>query len=112
MIRLTRPDILVLYAGLVILCAAWGVAFLSADAGPRAKEEAARGDRAGGWRIDLNRAPWEDLILIDGIGAAGAERIVAGRPFASHEDLFARVKIAKRSRAKIAAQTRLGEGTP
>lgn len=38
--------------------------------------------------IDINEASAEELQELEGIGAAAANRIVAGRPFASFDDLI------------------------
>src|SRR5215467_7850054 len=66
------------------LCLAWGLvvgfpAAVGAEAKSTSKTKAAK--------VDINSASEEELEALPGVGAATAEKIIAGRPYASVADL-------------------------
>ena len=53
-------------------------------------------------RVDLNSASQQELEGLPGVGAATARKIIAGRPYASVDDL-ARAGVSRSTIAKIAS---------
>jgi DNA uptake protein ComE-like DNA-binding protein len=66
------------------LCLAWGLAFAVA-APAHAEAKSASKTKAG--KVDINSASEAELEALPGVGAATAEKIIAGRPYASVADL-------------------------
>jgi competence protein ComEA len=57
--------------------------------------------------VDLNTATQAELMVLRGIGAGRAARIVAARPFASPVELVSRSIISEKMYRAIAAQLQL-----
>jgi len=70
--------------------------------GKRAKEE----PKTSG-SVDLNQASEKELEELPGVGSATAKKIIAGRPYASVDDL-AKAGVSKSTIAKIRSQVTVG----
>jgi DNA uptake protein ComE-like DNA-binding protein len=66
------------------LCLAWGLAF-SVPSPARAEAKSASKTKTA--KVDINSATEAELEALPGVGPATAEKIVAGRPYASVADL-------------------------
>jgi helix-hairpin-helix protein len=58
--------------------------------------------------LDLNSAPLDRVEKLNGVSAADAARIVAGRPYASKEDLLSRKVVSRDQYDVIAPQVYVG----
>jgi competence protein ComEA len=65
------------------------------------KAPAVAGERGQAARINLNTATLAELDTLPGVGEATAEKIIAGRPYASVEDLLRVDGIAEAKLAKL-----------
>ncbi len=74
----------------------------SATAAKASKEPAKTSGGTPG-RLDLNRASEKDLEVLPGVGPATAQKIIAGRPYTSVDDL-ARAGVPRSTIDKIASQ--------
>jgi DNA uptake protein ComE-like DNA-binding protein len=64
-------------------------------------------------RLDVNSAPRARLEELPGIRREDAERIVAGRPYASKEDVLARKILTREQYDQVAGRLYVGPpGTP
>ena len=64
-------------------------------------------------RLDVNSAPAAHLEKLEGISPEDAARIVAGRPYASKEDLLTRKVLSREQYDEIAPELYVGPpGTP
>ena len=54
--------------------------------------------------VNINKAPIEELERLPGMDAAGARRIVAGRPYESGAELVKRRVVTKAEYHRIASQ--------
>jgi len=57
--------------------------------------------------LDLNSASKEDLTVLPGISAADADKIIAGRPYDSPDDLLSRRILSKAKFDQIADQVKV-----
>jgi competence protein ComEA len=62
---------------------------------------------ASGAKVDLNNASQKELEDLPGVGSATAKKIIAGRPYASVDDL-AKAGVSKKTIDKIRSQVTLG----
>src|SRR5262245_62220833 len=58
-------------------------------------------------KIDINSASADELTSLNGVGEATAKKIIAGRPYASVDDL-AKAGVSKSTIAKIRSQVTVG----
>lgn len=54
--------------------------------------------------LDINRASREELIALDGIGEAYADRIIKGRPYARKDELVSRQVLPEATYRKVQAR--------
>jgi len=80
----------------------------SSQSGKAAKAAAAAQPAAGGALVDLNSASEKELDALPGVGKATAAKIIAGRPYASVDDL-AKAGVPKATIAKIADLVTVGK---
>src|SRR5215510_3418004 len=73
--------------------------------GAQTKEKAAA--KAETKKIDINSASADELTSLNGVGEATAKKIIAGRPYASVDDL-AKAGVTKSTIAKIRSQITVG----
>ena len=59
--------------------------------------------------IDINSASTDELTSLNGVGSATAKKIIAGRPYASVDDL-AKAGVSKSTISKIRSQVTVGAG--
>src|SRR5262245_23101738 len=79
--RFVVPRFLILPAS---LCLAWGLA-LGVPSSARAEAKSTSKTKSA--KVDINSATEAELEALPGVGAATAEKIIAGRPYASVADL-------------------------
>src|SRR5262245_63683418 len=73
--------------------------------GAQTKENAAA--KAETKKIDINSASADELTSLNGVGEATAKKIIAGRPYASVDDL-AKAGVSKSTITKIRSQVTVG----
>ena len=73
--------------------------------GAQTKEKAAA--KAETKKIDINSATADELTSLNGVGEATAKKIIAGRPYASVDDL-AKAGVSKSTISKIRSQVTVG----
>ncbi len=71
----------------------------------------ARSTAAGSGQVDVNTASQKDLEALPGVGVVTAKKIIAGRPYASVNDL-ARAGVSHSTLAKISSRITVGGGAP
>lgn len=71
----------------------------------------ARSTAAGSGQVDVNTASQKDLEALPGVGVVTAKKIIAGRPYASVNDL-ARAGVSHSTLAKISSRITVGAGAP
>jgi hypothetical protein len=81
---------------------------LSIQGAPQTKEKAAAKEEAK--KIDINSASADELTSLNGVGEATAKKIIAGRPYASVDDL-AKAGVSKSTITKIRPQVTVGART-
>jgi len=77
---------------------------LSIQGATQTKEKAAA---KGETKIDINSASADELTSLNGVGEATAKKIIAGRPYASVDDL-AKAGVSKSTITKIRSQVTVG----
>jgi competence protein ComEA len=77
---------------------------LSIQGATQTKEKAAA---KGETKIDINSASADELTSLNGVGEATAKKIIAGRPYASVDDL-AKAGVSKNTITKIRSQVTVG----
>src|SRR5262249_12263014 len=95
----TRSGIILLAGALV------GSSPLSIQGATQTKEKAAAKEETK--KIDINSASADELMSLNGVGEATAKKIIAGRPYASVDDL-AKVGVSKSTITKIRSQVTVG----
>src|SRR5262245_57807341 len=78
---------------------------LSIQGATQTKEKAAPKGEAK--KIDINSASADELTSLNGVGEATAKKIIAGRPYASVDDL-AKAGVSKSTISKIRSQVTVG----
>lgn len=78
---------------------------LSIYGATQTKEQAAA--KANSNKIDINSASADELVTLNGVGEATAKKIIAGRPYASVDDL-AKAGVSKNTITKIRSQVTIG----
>src|SRR6516225_9719468 len=87
----------------ILLASAFvGSSAVSVRGATQTKEKAAKGEK-----IDINSASADELMSLNGVGEATAKKIIAGRPYASIDDL-AKAGVSKSTITKIRSQVTVG----
>ena len=94
-----------LWVILLLTGALVGSSPLSIQAATKTKEKAAA--KEGSKKIDINSASADELTSLNGVGEATAKKIIAGRPYASVDDL-AKAGVSKSTITKIRSQVTVG----
>ena len=98
--KLSTLSVIMLLAGALV-----GSSPLSIQGATQTKEKAAaKGETK---KIDINSASADELMSLNGVGEATAKKIIAGRPYASVDDL-AKAGVSKSTITKIRSQVTVG----
>src|SRR5262245_6915356 len=98
--KLSTLSVIILLAGALV-----GSSPLSIQGATQTKEKAAaKGENK---KIDINSASADELMSLNGVGEATAKKIIAGRPYASVDDL-AKAGVSKSTITKIRSQVTVG----
>src|SRR5262247_4128653 len=98
--KLSTLSVIILLAGALV-----GSSPLSIQGATQTKEKAAA--KAETKKIDINSATADELTSLNGVGEATAKKIIAGRPYASVDDL-AKAGVSKSTISKIRSQVTVG----
>src|SRR5262247_4738569 len=98
--KLSTLSVIMLLAGALV-----GSSPLSIQGATQTKEKAAA--KAETKKIDINSATADELTSLNGVGEATAKKIIAGRPYASIDDL-AKAGVSKSTISKIRSQITVG----
>src|SRR5262252_6805682 len=98
--KLSTLSVIMLLAGALV-----GSSPLSIQGATQTKEKAAAKEETK--KIDINSASADELMSLNGVGEATAKKIIAGRPYASVDDL-AKAGVSKSTIAKIRSQVTVG----
>src|SRR5215471_6979034 len=101
--KLSTLSVIMLLAGALV-----GSSPLSIQGATQTKEKAAAKEETK--KIDINSASADELMSLNGVGEATAKKIIAGRPYASVDDL-AKAGVSKSAIAKIRPQVTVGAQT-
>ena len=74
-----------------------------------AKPTHASAPHASRMRIDLNRASREELLKLQGVGEATADKIIAARPFGSKHELLSKKIVGAKEYSMIARHVMVKE---
>jgi DNA uptake protein ComE-like DNA-binding protein len=94
-----------LWAIMLLTGALVGSSPLSIQGATQTKEKAAAKEETK--KIDINSASADELTSLNGVGEATAKKIIAGRPYASVDDL-AKAGVSKSTITKIRSQVTVG----
>src|SRR5262249_45946770 len=98
--KLSTLSVIILLAGALV-----GSSPLSIQGATQTKEKAAaKGENK---KIDINSASADELMSLNGVGEATAKKIIAGRPYASVDEL-AKAVVSKSTITKIRSQVTVG----
>src|SRR5215831_13840992 len=98
--KLSKIWIIMLLTGALV-----GSSPLSIQGATQSKEKATAKEETK--KIDINSASADELTSLNGVGEATAKKIIAGRPYASVDDL-AKAGVSKSTIAKIRSQVTVG----
>jgi DNA uptake protein ComE-like DNA-binding protein len=98
--KLSTLSVIMLLAGALV-----GSSPLSIQGATQTKEKAAAKEETK--KIDINSASADELMSLNGVGEATAKKIIAGRPYASVDDL-AKAGVSKSTITKIRSQVTVG----
>ena len=71
----------------------------------------AKGAATASEKIDINSASKDELMKLEGIGDATADKIIAGRPYKSKRDLLTKKIVNQATYAKISDKIIAHQGT-
>src|SRR5262249_12118181 len=98
--KMSTLSVIILLAGALV-----GSSPLSIQGANKTKEkDAAKGENK---KIDINSASADELMSLNGVGEATAKKIIAGRPYASVDEL-AKAGVSKSTITKIRSQVTVG----